>query len=71
MEKAKGGGDQSPITGQMIRLVIRPTLRDLGVTKQQSSDWQKLGDDDVKARCTKTKCARTLRQVNASQYSIL
>ena len=41
MEKAKGG---RPKTGDTVLPVSEPTLADRGITKRQSSDWQKLAD---------------------------
>jgi hypothetical protein len=52
MPKAKGGGDTS--TGSRAQPVQEPpTLADLGVTKTQSSKWQKLAalpEDKFEAR---------------------
>ena len=54
MKKAKGGrpkanGGRPTKTGGEERPVSEPTLRDFNITKDQSSDWQKLADVPAQA----------------------
>jgi hypothetical protein len=54
MKKAKGGrpkanGGRPTRTGGEERPVSEPTLRDLNITKDQSSEWQKLADVPAQA----------------------
>jgi hypothetical protein len=47
MEKAKGArepGTERGMTRSDVTTASQPTLRDLGITKDQSSQWLKLAD---------------------------
>jgi len=47
MEKAKGGQPyQDNPTGNTVAPVETPTLAEIGITKRQSSDWQRMADID-------------------------